>query len=314
LARRLVAGGAEEVVAFDRYPDPARLGEVAASVRVVQGDVLEPQELMAAMTRHRVDRVAHLAFPVGAPVAEKLLPYVRLAAMGTANVLEAARLCDVMRVLFCSSIAVYGGAVFGEQGPAMVTEDLPLWGSNPYSGTKVWGEGLVLHYNESFGMDNMIVRFASTFGLGRSARSSYGGIMADSAVHYLARVELAVRGVPIVMPNDEHPIDMTYAADTAEAAWLALTVERPPHRIYNVCSGERRSQAEYLACVRKLLPDADISVGNEPEWAHLLMDNTRLRNELGFVPQYTMESGLEDYVDRARRYLEASADKSSLGN
>ena len=58
---------------------------------------------------------------------------------------------------------------------------------------------------------------------------------------------------------------------------------------------------EVTAYLRSVLPDADISVGTEPVNLFALMSNRRLREELGFVPRYTMETGMTDYLNRVRR-------------
>src|SRR5262249_12966832 len=109
LARHLVRGvGLEGVVLFDRYPNAGRVADLGDRVTIVPGDVLEPQELLAALRRHEVDRVIHLAFIRGPPDPEKLVPYLRVQCMGTANVFEAARIHGVARVVYASSVGVYG--------------------------------------------------------------------------------------------------------------------------------------------------------------------------------------------------------------
>ena len=61
------------------------------------------------MARYNVDRVVHLANILGGPASEKAVPYLRVQCMGTANVFEACRIHGVSRVVYVSSVAVYGG-------------------------------------------------------------------------------------------------------------------------------------------------------------------------------------------------------------
>ena len=72
-------------------------------------------------------------------------------------------------------------------------------------------------------------------------------------------------------------------------------LEGPPH-----LRAEQRPIGDYTAELRRLLPDARIEVGEAPVHVGQLMDNTRIREELGFEPRYTIETGLADYIERIR--------------
>ncbi len=297
LARHLLLEkGVEDVVLFDRYPDLRKIEDVVDRVTVVEGDVLEPQELLAAMDRHRVERVVHLAFGVGGPAREKVVPYARVQTMGTANVFETARLHGVSRVVNASSLAVYG-----PHEERSLTEDDAKRPDSLYGACKLWSEHLADTYNDQYGMDIVSLRPCSVFGLGRAWRGSFAsGVVAVSDLpHYMALTEVAVRGESITMPPGDQLADWCYAADAAEAWWLALTVEDPPHRAYNM-RAEQRPIGDYTAQLRRLLPEARIEVSEEPVYVGQLMDNTLIREELGFEPKYSIETGLEDYVERIR--------------
>ena len=59
------------MVLFDMHPTVSRVSDIQDRITIVQGDVLEPHELLATMTRYDVDRVVHLAYILGAPPARK---------------------------------------------------------------------------------------------------------------------------------------------------------------------------------------------------------------------------------------------------
>ena len=63
---------------------------------------------------------------------------------------------------------------------------------------------------------------------------------------------------------------------------------------------EQRPIGDYTAELRRLLPAARIEVSERPAHVGQLMDNTLIREELGFAPRYTIESGLADYIERIR--------------
>ena len=297
LARHLLLEkGAEDVVLFDRYPDLRKLEGIEDRVTVVEGDVLEPQELLAALDRHRVERVVHLAFGVGGPEPEKIVPYARVQTMGTANVFETARLHGIVRVVNASSLAVYG-----PHESTSLHEDDPKRPDSLYGACKLWSEHLADVYNDEHGMEIVSLRPCSVFGLGRAWRGSFasGLVHVRDLPHYMALAELAVRGEPITMPPGSQLADWCYAADAAEAWWLALMAVNPPHRAYNM-RAEQRPIGDYTSELRRLLPDARIEVSERPAHVGQLMDNTLIREELGFAPRYTIETGLADYVERIR--------------
>lgn len=296
----VLEAGQEKVVILDKYADLGRIDDIRDRVTVIEGDVAETDTVRSVVEDHGVDRIAHFAFILGSPAPGQMIPYVRVQSLGTANVFEAARAAGAKRVLFCSSVAAYG-----QQDAALLTEDLAVNPTDPYGSSKVWGEALGRHYTQQLGLEVVSLRFGSTYGLGRARRGSYSsGMLAPSdQVHYMARVEQALRGQPIEMPGDGAMADWTYAADAAQAAWLALTAEHLPHHLYNVCA-ERRPIGDYTQALRELLPAARIttSQAQSPGRAHRPMDGARLKQDLGFRPKYTLRSGLEDYIRRSRAY------------
>lgn len=301
----LTTGGEERIVVLDKHLDLGRIADVLDRTTVIEGDVADPDTVRSAIEAHGVDRIAHFAFILGSPNPGQMLPYVQVQTTGVANVFEAARRAAVKRVLFCSSVAAYG-----RQAAERLTEDLATDPIEPYGFSKVWGEALGRYYTHELGLEVVSLRFGSTYGLGRAWRGSYSsGLLAPPRhVHYMARVEDAVRGRPIEMPANASLADFTYADDAAHAAWLALTRPRLTHHLYNVAA-DRLPVGEFTTALRELLPGADIRVSDAeaPTNPHPPMDNRRLREDLGFAPRHTLRSGLQDYIERIWAY-DRSAD------
>ncbi|MDT3445779.1 MULTISPECIES: NAD(P)-dependent oxidoreductase [unclassified Pseudofrankia] len=301
LTRHIVqAQPSERVVVLDNRVDRGRIADVLDRVNVIEGDVTDLNTVRTAIESYDVSHVAHFAFVLGGPAPGKAVPWVAVQSLGMANVLEAARAAGVKRVLFGSSVAAYG-----RPNVDILTEDLVPEPADIYGDSKVWGESLARHFTRFLGLDTVVLRFGSTYGLGRAWRGSYdSGLMTPPPdVHYMARVEDAARGKPIVLPHEDAMADWLYAADAARATWLALTAEHPPHHLYNVGS-ERRSVGDFARALRKVLPDVPITLSatEMPGHAHLAMSTRRLREDLGFAPAYTLEDGLRDYIDRIRAY------------
>ncbi len=300
LVRHLVREkGLTDVVLFDQYPNESRIAEVRDQVTVEQGDVLQPYDLLRVMERHRVDRVVHLAFILGEPDQFKPVNYLNVQCMGTANVYEAARLHGVKRVVYASSAAVYGHNPSDLE--AEVSEADAPTPNTLYGACKLWGEHVAQVYTERYGLDIVSLRPCSVFGLGRGQRGSYasGLTPVPEQAHFMVLPEQAALGDAVEMPPDDMPYDWIYAADAAEAWYRAVVVENPKYRVFNLRS-ERRQMGEMTSHLRHLLPEARISVGTERPRSLYLMSNDRLVNDLGFKAQYTMETGMVDYLNRVR--------------
>jgi UDP-glucose 4-epimerase len=292
-----------KVVVLERYPDRARIADVLDQVTLVEGDVADPALVRSVIEDHGVDRVAHFAFILGSPAVGRMADYLAVQCDGTATVLEASRLAGVKRLVFASSVAAYGA-----QEAPVLTEDLRGDPVVPYGFCKSWAEALVRHYRRELGLDGVSLRYGSTYGFGRAKRGSYAsGMFAPPAdTHYMARVEHAAAGKAITMPADETMADFTYAEDAAQAAWLAMTVEKPSYDLYNV-SAERLPVGRFTAALRRVLPYASITVRADEGagHAHAPMNNRRLVEDLGFRPLFDLERGIEDYIERigiAERY------------
>ncbi|MGE3690988.1 MAG: NAD-dependent epimerase/dehydratase family protein [Novosphingobium sp.] len=301
LARYLVwEQGRKDVVIFERNLNPERIRDIVDEVTVVQGDVQEPLELLEAMQQHNIDCVMHLAFIAGVEEPGKALPYLQFQCGATANVYECARLAGVKRVVNASSHAVYG-ARFDRP----VTEDDALRpGGQLYAACKVWTENVAENYNSRYGMEIVSLRLQSAYGIGRvqRARDWAAGLLNPDGwkkPNYRANAELAALGQPISMPPDEEIDDFLHASDTALAFWLAATAPKPESWVYNV-SNEHRPIGDYTRILRELLPESSISVGPQPRNPTLL-DSTRIRQELGFAPKFTLEAGLAAYVSEVRK-------------
>lgn len=301
LARYLVREqGRKDVVIFEKFLNPGRIADIVDEVTVVQGDVQEPLEVLDAMKQHEIDCVMHLAFIAGVEEPGKALSYLRFQTGATANVYECARLAGIKRVVNASSHAVYG-ARFDRP---VTEDDAPRPGGQLYAACKVWTEHVAENYNQRYGMEIVSLRMQSAYGIGRvqRARDWAAGLLNPDGwkkPNYRANAELAALGQAVSMPPDEEIDDFLHASDTALAFWLAATVDKPKSWVYNVAN-EHRPIGDYTRIMRKMLPEASISVGPQPRNPTLL-DSTRIREELGFAPRFPLELGLPAYIDEVRQ-------------
>ncbi|MGE0383133.1 MAG: NAD-dependent epimerase/dehydratase family protein [Gammaproteobacteria bacterium] len=294
LVRHLVeVVGARDVVLFDRAPAPDKLGRCADRVRIVTGDILDRAALAGVIGEFGVDRIAHLAYTLSTGLDADPPAGIRINCEGTVNVFEAARQAGVRRVVFGSSVTMYGMRT--ELVGAEVDEDTEPHPDSLYGMCKQFDERIAGWYGARHGLEIIAMRPISIFGLGRGQRAT----SAQSARHFMVLPEIAALGEPVTMPPDEQVIDWMYAADAAHAFHLALTVPAPAHRIFNMASDRVRT-GEVTAILRRLLPGVQIRSGTEPVPCHFLVSQRRLREELGYAPRFSLEQALAEYIADAR--------------
>src|SRR5215472_16669438 len=127
-------------------------------------------------------------------------------AMGTFHILEAARLFDVPRVLFSSSISTYGLDFEGEVIDDMTIQRPLLF----YGATKLFGEHMGLFYKRKYGLDFRCVRYPSIVG---------PGVKTPGVAQYTSwMIEECAKGKPFTIwapPDTRCPV--LYFKDAARA-------------------------------------------------------------------------------------------------
>ena len=172
--------------------------------------------------RHKVTHIVHAAGFVGAVSAANPALSIQVNVMGTVNVLEAARLFDIKRVVYTSAKGVYG-PILGDYGPPHykpMPEDMPKNPQRIYDSAKLMAEQTALYYANNMGIDVAVLRFATTYGPGKTARHGKMGVTSQI-------VENPFRGQPFHHPaGGEAKDDFIYNKDSALGIFLATVAER----------------------------------------------------------------------------------------
>jgi UDP-glucose 4-epimerase len=289
-------------VVLDIRDDFSLMPELAGKVELIQADVTDSAAVAAAVKQADVECIVHLAAFIDPDMAT--LPYqsFRINTLGTVNILEAARLAKVRRVVAASSRAVYGGLAKrpGDAGYRPIGETEIKNPISAYDVTKHASELMGKLYRDVHGIEYAALRFAGIYGPGKQAR--HGKMSLRSR---LVEEPFAGRSISIQQGGDQVD-DMIYVADVAEGVVLAALAPKLNHEAYNIASGVGRTLRDFATAVRAALPEAEISVGpgeNPMELAvnyAAIFDISRARGELGFAPKFDLVAGVQDYVDRIR--------------
>ena len=300
-SRKFVKEGYRPVL-FARRRDDSLIADIADKVDITLGDVTDLPRLLDVIKINRITHIVHAAAFVGAVSQANPPLSIEVNVGGTVNVLEAARLFDIKRVVFTSAKGIYGPLTgdYGYPTYRPILEDMPKNPRRIYDAAKQMGEHLCLYYNDTMGVDSVVLRFATTYGPGKTARHGKMGVTSQI-------VEAPAAGKPfhIAQGGDEKD-DFIYNKDSALGIYLATIADNPKSRVYNIGSGIGCTLRDFERALRNHIPDADISIGpglnflDMPYSPHGVYDVTRARVELGFKPEYDIEKGVADYLATLR--------------
>ena len=255
---------------------------------VVQADITDLDSLRAVGDRHKITGIVHLAGSMPWPPSpEQPIEAARRALGGLFNVLQVAQEWGVARVGIASTIGVYGGVTADP-----FTEDLPLpmTSGHVIPAFKKIGELLADHLADAAGLDIVNYRIGAVWGpLGHPVSPFFA---AAQLVH------AAARGTEVTARAGD-AIDLCYAKDCGRGIALLQVADRLDHRTYNISSGRATSNAEVVAAIRKVVPDAaiDLAAGGTA-LPHL--DITRVHQDTGYQPEYDTDRAVADYLSWLR--------------
>ena len=287
---------------------PSEQNDGPNGIRVSSADLLDDVGLAKAVHDVEPDVIYHLA---AFSNPESSLRYARLTFetnfLGTQNLLEAAK--DTgrnPRILLVGSGQQYGRVAEAEQPIGEDRQQRPL---TPYAVSKASQELLGQRYFLSEGSAVFWTRSFNHTGPGQA--DSY---VCSSFARQVAEIEALGRKPEISVGNLAARRDFTDVRDVARA-YTAIIEHGESGRAYNVCRGDAVAIQEILD-VLVSLSTVPVEVKVDPERYHALDaalfvgDATRLRDELGFSPRYSLRETLEDLLNDWRQRL--AVDKNEM--
>jgi nucleoside-diphosphate-sugar epimerase len=294
---RELAGQGKKVIVYDFTPDASYIADCLDGVTFVYGDVADMPHLTAVMADHRVDVVIHLAYMLVPDSNERMGWAIQTNCAGFQNVLEAARILKVRRLVWASTQAVYGRADAYPPGP--VSEDVHVNPILVYGACKLFNEHVARYYRQVHGLDNMGFRKSVAFGLGKSRMRDY------SIAHLL--VENAILGRPVEMPPVDYHANWLYVKDIARAYLLATKAPPAKHTIFNVGGFVHRC-SEVIGILQELIPGVTVKQQDAYILSHPIevYDQTKARalEEFGYEPVYTLVDAVRDYQETIEEFGE----------
>jgi UDP-glucose 4-epimerase len=293
LAPRLQAGNLDCIVASDVRPQPP--SAQLPHVEFLQHDVRAPG-LEQALTAHRIDTVVHLAAIVTPGAKSNRSLEYEVDVTGTRNVLEACVASGVRQVIVTSSGAAYG---YHADNPEWLQETDPIRGNESfaYAHHKRLVEEMLAEYRERHPALRQVVLRVGTI-LGETTRNQITALFDRPRL-------IAIRGSrsPFVFIWDQDVVGVVAHAIATDAAGIfnvagdgALSIQEIAQRLGKRCV---TLPAPLLRGVLAVLHGFGwVQYG--PEQVDFLryrpvLDNRRLKTELGYVPRKTSAEVFDFY-------------------
>lgn len=232
-------------------------------------DVTDVDGLVEAFAASKPDLVVNLAALCGAkPSVENPRRFFQVNAQGAVNVLEACRVAGVPRILFASSMTVFGS------GEDARTENSPFAPRHPYAAAKVGAEYATRTYVREYGLSALVMRPTLVVGEGYKEPHAIGDF-----------VETVSRGETIrIFGPGSHRRDFVHPADVAAAAvaavdWLA-SARSGAFESVNVANGESPTMRELAEAVVAALGRGSIRFTESTSQSFSLFTSIRRAEEL----------------------------------
>jgi UDP-glucose 4-epimerase len=218
-----------------------------------EGDIRDRERVVALVGAFRPDAIFHLAaqIDVRRAVADPAFD-AAVNVGGTINVLEAARLAGVPRVVNSST----GGAIYGEADAIPTREDHTPAPMAPYGMSKHAAEGYCALYRRLHGLSTISLRYANIYGP-RQDPHGEGGVVA------IFCGKLVEGGTPVAFGDGLQTRDYTYVDDIVSANLAAAGSSW--EGACNVGTGTETTVLELAAALRELDGSRPFALEHAPE-------------------------------------------------
>ena len=291
----LLARDVKKVLVYDNFTRgkatniSKALRDQRCEVYAAGGDIRDSEVLQEAMTG--VDAVIHLAALWLLHCEEYPRAAFNVNIGGFFEVLEAARLTNIQRLIFASSASVYGDAQF-----TPMDESHPYNNKNLYGATKIAGEHLARAYQHRYSLDFLGLRYMNVYGPRQDQHGAYTGVIPTLLNRIDDQQPLEVHG------DGLQSYDFVYVEDVARANVLALESEATDEFV-NVGTGVKTSVKDVVELTLRLtqseLPVHYVSQDSE--------DSRRLVTErvgdpalaaslIGFTSRINLAEGIQNLI------------------
>jgi UDP-glucose 4-epimerase len=253
--------------------------------RFYQVDLRDAPAVGEVLARERPEAIYHFAaqMDVRRSVADPAFD-AQVNLVGMLNLIEAARIHGLQRVIFAST----GGAIYGEQQVFPCGEDHPCQPVSPYGVAKLATENYLHFYHVQYGIQFVALRYANVYGP-RQDPHGEAGVVAIFCARLLS-------GQPCTIYGDGGQTrDYVNVGDVVRANLAALAA--PARSLLNIGTGVETDVNQLYAHLARAagVDRAPVYAAARPgEQRRSVISPERARRELGWEPRVSLVEGLRE--------------------
>lgn len=282
-----------EVVSFDISESRHRLdlllsAKEQTSMTFVKGDLTDYGQVKAAIDRHGITRIIHLAalqvpFCIANPIGGASVNVT-----GTVNVFEAARQSGIRHITYASSIGVYGPP--DNYAAGLVQHDALPDPRTLYGVYKLANEGTARIYWQDWGVSSTALRPYTVYGIGRDQGLTSEPSKALHAVANGKPYDISFGGT----------MQLQLASDVAQQFILASLEEPSGAHVFNLGT-KPVSIEQFTDIVRNLRPHAQLTVGKRQLPFPQGFDDSQLLRHATIIYETPLEIGIQQTLEHFER-------------
>jgi UDP-glucuronate 4-epimerase len=264
---------------------------LAKPFEFIHGDLTDRAAVEEVFALVKFDQVIHLAARAGVrPSLEEPALYQRVNIEGTVNLLEAARIRGVKKVIIASSSSVYG-----VNSKVPFTENDPIFSAiSPYAASKLACEALGHVYHHVYGLDIVMLRFFTVYGPRQRP---------DLAIRKFATLIQAGKPIP-VFGDGSTARDYTHITDILTGI-MACTRKEFGYEIFNLGESETVQLSRLIEILETALGKKAVIDRKSPQPGDVPLtcaDISKARDKLGYNPTVKIDRGIPLFVNWLKQH------------
>ena len=288
---QLIKQGHQVIVVDDL--STGRMANLNPNAKFFQGDVSDRIFLDKVFRQHSIDYVIHQAAKINTNVLHESPSHdVCCTVLGTINLAECCLSHNVDRLIFASSVAVYGRPK--KMPVCEVVQPEPIYS---YGIAKLCAEKYLDFYSKNHGLHYHALRYSNVYG---PRQPIYGevGVIAIFTDRIINNKSLTVYG------DGQHVRDFIYVSDIVRACIMAMETDRADYDVFNLGSGKPLTIREIAQTIAKVYNSSVkpniMNTYRKGDVRHCFADIGKIKNRLGFEPEVDFYNGIKKLTEWAK--------------
>lgn len=236
------------------------------------------------------DAIVHIAGQSGGEMSYEDPVYdLQSNAQSTLLLLDLARKINCKRVIYASTVSVYGDLV----DPVLIDEEAQTLPKSFYGVGKLASENYLRIYAEQFGLETVSLRLFNTYGPGQNLKNFKQGMVSIYLAQALVNKHIHIKG------SADRFRDLVFIDDVVDAFNMFLTMPITGYNYYNIATGKKTEVGTLVDLIVNALPytvSTEYSGATPGDVFGYTADISKITKETGWSPKVSLIDGVEQMV------------------